>query len=167
MMMGDLIRLSAAEPFPRQNTLPHDTFQTGSHTPRAGAVRTAEQLADELGLSVWSLKRWSKLYGKDAAVGPSGGLAVHQLPTRRAWRWRMPGCIGSRRPLADSATSLRKALGILGPGLVTRRTGPAISWLMPGHRQERGTDSLAKPREFRRSASYLHGCGRLRSPWAR
>jgi len=29
----------------------------------------------------------------------------------------------------------------------------------PAHRQERGTDSLAKPREFRRSASYLHECG--------
>ena len=45
--------------------------------------------------------------------------------------------------------------------------GPAISWLTTGHRQGRGTDSLAKPREFRRSTSHLHGCGRLRSPWAR
>jgi hypothetical protein len=48
-----------------------------------------------------------------------------------------------------------------------RRAGPPISWLTTGHRQGRGTDSLAKPREFRRSTSYLHGCGRLRSPWAR
>ena len=68
-MKGDLIRLSAAEPFPRQNTLPHDHFPDRFSHPRAGAVRTAEQLADELGMSVWSLKRCSKLYGKDSAVG--------------------------------------------------------------------------------------------------
>src|SRR4029077_1323296 len=47
------------------------------------------------------------------------------------------------------------------------RTGPAISWLTTGHRKGRGTDSLATPREFRCSASYLHGSGRLRSPWTR
>jgi hypothetical protein len=37
----------------------------------------AEQLADELGMSVWSLKRWSKRYGKDSAVGVglSGGAS--------------------------------------------------------------------------------------------
>jgi hypothetical protein len=32
-------------------------------------VRTAEQLAGKLGASVWSLKRWAQLYGKDSAAG--------------------------------------------------------------------------------------------------
>ena len=37
-------------------------------------VRPAERLAGELGVSVWSLKRWAKLYGKDSAAdGPPGG----------------------------------------------------------------------------------------------
>ena len=37
-------------------------------------VRTAEQLAGELGVSSWSLKRWAKVYGQDSAAdGPPGG----------------------------------------------------------------------------------------------
>jgi transposase-like protein len=36
-------------------------------------VRTAEQLAGELGVSSWSLKRWAKVYGQDSvADGPPG-----------------------------------------------------------------------------------------------
>jgi transposase-like protein len=38
-------------------------------------VRTAEQLAGELGVSVWSLKRWAKRYGKaPAAAEPPAAL---------------------------------------------------------------------------------------------
>jgi transposase-like protein len=37
-------------------------------------VRTTEQLAGELGVSSWSLKRWAKVYGQDsAAEGRPGG----------------------------------------------------------------------------------------------
>jgi transposase-like protein len=37
-------------------------------------VRTAQQLAAELGVSVWSLKRWAKFYAKGSATGgPPGG----------------------------------------------------------------------------------------------
>ncbi|MGA8658011.1 MAG: tyrosine-type recombinase/integrase, partial [Chthoniobacterales bacterium] len=36
--------------------------------------RTVRQLAAELGVSAWSLKRWAKLYGEgSAAGGPPGG----------------------------------------------------------------------------------------------
>jgi hypothetical protein len=38
-------------------------------------LRTAQQLAAELGVSVWNLNRWAQLYGKDSAAGgpPEGG----------------------------------------------------------------------------------------------
>jgi transposase-like protein len=36
-------------------------------------VRSMRQLSQELGVSVWSLGRWSKLYGKDSVAGGTSG----------------------------------------------------------------------------------------------
>jgi len=36
----------------------------------------AEQLAGELGVSVWSLKRWAQLYGQGSAAGGPPGWAA-------------------------------------------------------------------------------------------
>jgi hypothetical protein len=48
-------------------------------------VRTAEQLAGELGVSSWSLKRWAKVYGQDSvADGPPGSDGPS--------RWKMRVC---------------------------------------------------------------------------
>ena len=77
-------------------------------------VRTAEQLAAELGVSVWSLKRWAKLYAQDSAVGgpPGGGgpaaadaaaLVVENARLRRELE-----TVSRQRDI------LKKALGILG-----------------------------------------------------
>ena len=77
-------------------------------------VRTAEQLATELGVSVWSLKRWAQLYGKDSAAGgpPGGGgpaaadgaaLVVENARLRRELE-----TVSRQRDI------LKKALGILG-----------------------------------------------------
>ena len=77
-------------------------------------VRTAQQLAGELGVSVWSLKRWAQLYGKDlAAGGPPGGggpaaadaaaLVVENARLRRELE-----TVSRQRDI------LKKALGILG-----------------------------------------------------
>ena len=43
-------------------------------------VRTAEQLAGELGGSAWSLKRWAKLYGEDSAADGPPGVATRRQP---------------------------------------------------------------------------------------
>jgi transposase-like protein len=61
-------------------------------------VRTAEQLAAELGVSVWSLKRWAKFYGKDSAA-----LVVENARLRRELE-----TVSRQRDI------LKKALGILG-----------------------------------------------------
>jgi transposase len=77
-------------------------------------VRTAQQLAGELGVSVWSLKRWAQLYGKDSAAGgpPGGGgpaaadaavLVVENARLRRELE-----TVSRQRDI------LKKALGILG-----------------------------------------------------
>ncbi|MGA8656259.1 MAG: transposase [Chthoniobacterales bacterium] len=77
-------------------------------------VRPAERLAGELGVSVWSLKRWAKLYGKDSAAdGPPGGggpaaadaavLVVENARLRRELE-----TVSRQRDI------LKKALGILG-----------------------------------------------------
>ena len=85
-------------------------------------VRTAEQLAGELGVSVWSLKRWAQLYRQDwAAGGPPGGggpaaadaaaLVVENARLRRELE-----TVSRQRDI------LKKALGILGqePPLSTK-----------------------------------------------
>jgi transposase len=77
-------------------------------------VRSAEQLAVELGVSSWSLKRWAKHYGKDSlAGGPPGGgeppasdpaaLVVENARLRRELE-----TVSRQRDI------LKKALGILG-----------------------------------------------------
>jgi transposase-like protein len=77
-------------------------------------VRTAEQLASELGVSAWSLKRWAKVQAQDTAAGgpPGGGgpaaadaaaLVVENARLRRELE-----TVSRQRDI------LKKALGILG-----------------------------------------------------
>src|SRR5260370_13175465 len=78
-------------------------------------IRTAEQLAAELGVSVWSLKRWAKVYAKDSAAGgpPGGGgplAADAAAPVVEKARVRRELETASRPPRI-----LKKALGLLGP----------------------------------------------------
>jgi len=85
-------------------------------------VRTAQQLAGELGVSVWSLKRWAQLYGKDSAAGGppgGGGPAAADAAARGVENARL------RRELETVSRQrdiLKKALGILGqePPLSTK-----------------------------------------------
>jgi transposase len=77
-------------------------------------IRSAEQLAVELGVSSWSLKRWAKLYGKDSAAGgpPGGGgppaadAAALLLENARVRR--------ELETVSRQRDILKKALGILG-----------------------------------------------------
>ena len=77
-------------------------------------LRTAEQLASELGVSVWSLNRWAKEYGQQAAAGgpPGGGGApaadAAALALENARLRRELETVSRQRDI------LKKALGILG-----------------------------------------------------
>ena len=76
-------------------------------------IRTAEQLAAELGVSSWSLKRWAKVYGQDSAAGgpPGGGPPVADgaaLMLENARLRRELETVSRQRDI------LKKALGILG-----------------------------------------------------
>ena len=77
-------------------------------------VRSAEQLAVELGVSSWSLKRWAKHYGKDSLAGgpPGGGGPPASDPTalvvENARLRRELETVSRPRDI------LKKALGILG-----------------------------------------------------
>ena len=76
-------------------------------------IRTAEQLAAELGVSSWSLKRWAKVYGQDSAAGgpPGGGPPVADgaaLMLENARLRRELERVSRQRDI------LKKALGILG-----------------------------------------------------
>ena len=77
-------------------------------------VGSAEQLAVELGVSSWSLKRWAKHYGKDSLAGgpPGGGGPPASDPTalvvENARLRRELETVSRQRDI------LKKALGILG-----------------------------------------------------
>jgi transposase len=77
-------------------------------------VRTAEQLAGELGVSVWSLKRWAQIYGQHSAAGglPGGGgppvADAAALLLENARLRRELETVSRQRDI------LKKALGILG-----------------------------------------------------
>jgi transposase-like protein len=77
-------------------------------------VRSAEQLAVELGVSSWSLKRWAQLYGQgSAAGGPVGGSGppvadAAALVLENARLRRELETVSRQRDI------LKKALGILG-----------------------------------------------------
>ena len=77
-------------------------------------IRTAEQLAAELGVSSWSLKRWAKVYGQDSAAdGPPGGggpsvADAAALTLENARLRRELETVSRQRDI------LKKALGILG-----------------------------------------------------
>jgi len=49
-------------------------------------VRAMGQLSQELGVSVWSLGRWSKLYGKDSAAGGTSGAGGVYFPRENGHR---------------------------------------------------------------------------------
>jgi transposase len=71
-------------------------------------VRTAEQLAAELGVSVWSLKRWAKRYGKAKVVcGPPAADAAALVGENARLRRELE-TVSRQRDI------LKKALGILG-----------------------------------------------------
>jgi transposase len=76
--------------------------------------RTAEQLAGELGVSVWSLKRWAQIYGQHSATGglPGGGgppvADAAALLLENARLRRELETVSRQRDI------LKKALGILG-----------------------------------------------------
>ena len=77
-------------------------------------VRSAEQLAVELGVSSWSLNRWAKHYGRDSLAGgpPGGGGPPASDPTalvvENARLRRELETVSRQRDI------LKKALGILG-----------------------------------------------------
>jgi transposase len=71
-------------------------------------VRTAEQLAGELGVSVWSLKRWAKRYGKAPVVGGPPVADAAALVGENARLRRELETVSRQRDI------LKKALGILG-----------------------------------------------------
>jgi transposase len=68
--------------------------------------RTVEQLSQELGVSSWSLKRWSKIYGikgERKAVKEASELELENAKLRRELE-----TVSRQRDI------LKKALGILG-----------------------------------------------------
>jgi transposase len=71
-------------------------------------IRTAEQLAAELGVSSWSLKRWAKVYGQNSAGGgpPVADGAALMLENARLRR--------ELETVSRQRDILKKALGILG-----------------------------------------------------
>jgi transposase len=75
--------------------------------------RSLPQLSRELGVSAWSLKRWTTLYGRKAGAAPGGGdgpsadaaaLALENARLRRELE-----AVSRQRDL------LKKAIAILGP----------------------------------------------------
>ena len=71
-------------------------------------VRSAEQLAVELGVSSWSLKRWAKHYGKDSLAGGPPASDPTALVVENARLRRELETVSRQRDI------LKKALGILG-----------------------------------------------------
>jgi transposase len=78
-------------------------------------IRTAEQLAAELGVSSWSLKRWAKVYGQDSAAGgPSGGGGPPPPPDGAALLLENARLRRELETVSRQRDILKKALGILG-----------------------------------------------------
>jgi transposase len=89
-------------------------FKRDAVTMLESGVRSIHQLSQELGVSVWSLARWRKLYGKDSTAGgpPGGGgppaVDAASLVLENARLRRELETVSRQRDI------LKKALGILG-----------------------------------------------------
>jgi len=91
-----------------------EEFQRDAVRILASGERTAKQLSQELGISVWSLKRWSKVYGargESRAVKQGSELELENAKLRRELE-----TVSRQRDI------LKKALGLLGqePNTFTR-----------------------------------------------
>jgi transposase-like protein len=71
--------------------------------------RSAQQLSQELGVSVWSLKRWSKEFPIGGAAGPGAFCASEQASALEIARLRR-----ELEFITRQRDILKKALGILG-----------------------------------------------------
>src|SRR3984893_312599 len=71
--------------------------------------RSAQQLSQELGISVWSLKRWSKEFALGGPTGPGAFLASEPASALEMARLRRELEFVTRQ-----RDILKKALGILG-----------------------------------------------------
>ena len=71
--------------------------------------RSAQQLSQELGISVWSLKRWSKEFPLGGPTGPGAFLASEPASALEMARLRRELELVTRQ-----RDILKKALGILG-----------------------------------------------------
>ena len=71
--------------------------------------RSAQQLSQELGVSVWSLKRWSKEFPLGGPTGPGAFLASEPASALEMARLRRELELVTRQ-----RDILKKALGILG-----------------------------------------------------
>jgi len=72
-------------------------------------IRTAEQLAAELGVSVWSLKRWAKVYAKGFGCWRAAG-GWRPASSRRggSGAWKTRGCDGSLETVSRQRDILKK-----------------------------------------------------------
>jgi len=83
-----------------------EEFQRDAVRMLESGQRTAKQLSQELGVSVWSLKRWSKIHGSSGesrAVKQGSELELENAKLRRELE-----TVKRQRDI------LKKALGILG-----------------------------------------------------
>jgi transposase len=83
-----------------------EEFQRDAVRMLESGERTAQELSRELGVSVWSLKRWGKIHGsrgESRAVKQGSELALENAKLRRELE-----TVSRQRDI------LKKALGILG-----------------------------------------------------
>jgi transposase len=83
-----------------------EEFQRDAVRMLESGERTVKQLSQELGVSVWSLKRWSKYYGirgESRAGKPASELELENAKLRR-----------ELERVSRQRDILKKALGILG-----------------------------------------------------
>jgi transposase len=83
-----------------------EEFQRDAVRMLESGERTAKQLSQELGVSIWSLKRWSKMHGsrgESRAVKQGWELELENAKLRRELE-----TVSRQRDI------LKKALGILG-----------------------------------------------------
>lgn len=71
--------------------------------------RSAQQLSQELGVSVWSLKRWNKEFSIDGPTGPGASCAGEPASALEIARLRR-----ELEFITRQRDILKKALGILG-----------------------------------------------------
>jgi transposase len=83
-----------------------EEFQRDAVRMLESGERTIGQLSQELGVSTWSLKRWSKLHSGGDQPGGGGSLAALELENAKLRR--------ELETVSRQRDILKKALGILG-----------------------------------------------------